>query len=57
MKNVEVNWKNNKRTTKFEDINSWELHDHKDILIIEDFEDVTHYLNLNEIEGFTVEDK
>lgn len=56
MKSIEIVWKEKEDPTKFDDVISWKLHEKKDLLIVEEFEDLTHYFNLDLIEGFTVED-
>ena len=57
MKNIEIVWKEKEDSTELEDIINWKLHNKKDLLIVEDFEDITHYFNLDLIEGFTIVDK
>lgn len=57
MKNIEIQHRGQKEPSRLEDINNWYLHNNKDLLVVEDFEDITHYINLDTIKFFTVEDK
>lgn len=57
MKNIEIQHKGQEEVSRLEDIINWYLHNEKDLLVVEDFEDITHYINLDTIKFFTVEDK